>query len=217
MIASTSTRHTARATPIHSSSQEVAHDDAGLLMRLRQGQDEAFDELVEQCSERLFAMAFRMLGNRDDAQDAVQDALLGAFQSLENFDGRSRLSTWLTRIVMNKCLMKLRSRRRRPERSIEGLLPTFKADGHPTMWTSHWRTEEDTQPSQSLRELVREKIDELPDRYREVLLLRDIRQLSTEEAAAVLGDTPNAVKVRLHRARQALRTLLDPHMSKEMA
>lgn len=97
---------------------------------------------------------------------------------------------------------------------MEGLLPTFKDDGHPTKWTCHWRAENTMEREQTLA-LVREKIEELPDQYREVLLLRDFQQLSTEAVAEALGDTPNAVKVRLHRARQALKALLDPYLQED--
>lgn len=191
-----------------------ASSDHALLLRLLAGEERAYDELTERCAPVLFATARRMLGNEQDAADAVQEVMLGAFKNIASFDGRSRLSTWITRIVINKCLMKLRSKRRRPETSIEPLLPTFKDDGHPTRWTARWKPEASFERSRLL-DLVREKIDELPNQYREVLLLRDIQQLSTEDVAASLGDTPNAVKVRLHRARQALKALLDPHMDPE--
>jgi len=186
-------------------------DESSLLARLRAGEERAYDEIAEKFAGLLYGTARRMLGNDQDAADAVQDAMLGVFRNIAQFDGRSRLSTWMTRIVINKCLMKLRTRRRRPECSIEGLLPTFKDDGHPTKWTCHWRAENAMDREQTLA-LVREKIEELPDQYREVLLLRDFQQLSTEDVAEALGDTPNAVKVRLHRARQALKALLDPHL-----
>ncbi len=186
-------------------------DDASLLARLRAGEGRAYDELAAACAAMLFATARRILGNEQDAADAVQEAMLGAFKNIDSFDGRSRLSTWITRIVINKCLMKLRSRRRRPETSIEPLLPTFKDDGHPTRWTARWQPEDAFERTRVL-DLVRDKIEDLPNQYREMLLLRDIQQLSTEDVAAALGDTPNAVKVRLHRARQALKALLDPHM-----
>ncbi|MFO0858727.1 MAG: sigma-70 family RNA polymerase sigma factor [Phycisphaerales bacterium] len=199
------------------SNDEFIQSDAGLVARLRTGEDEAFEEMTRLYTARLYAMAYKMLGCDADARDAVQDAFLGAFKTLPTFDGRSQLSTWLTRIVINKCLMKLRSKRRRPECSIDSLLPTFKDDGHPTSWTSRWQSETPGESYGSLEpalvRLIREKVEELPEQYREVLLLRDIQQLSTEETAEALGDTPNAVKVRLHRARQALRALLDPFMS----
>jgi RNA polymerase sigma-70 factor, ECF subfamily len=195
--------------------------ESALIARLRAGEEEAYEEVSREYAGRLYAMAYRMLHQEQDAQDAVQEGMMGAFRAIGTFDERSKLSTWMTRIVINKCLMKLRSKRRKPERSIEGLLPTFLDDGHPTKWTSHWRDDDRGLGgggiSQELKQLVREKIEELPEQYREVLLLRDFQQLSTEDVAQALGDTANAVKVRLHRARQALRALLDPYMSREEA
>lgn len=214
--AGSTTRPQRTLSPSRTGSELIATDEVHLLSRLRAGEDQAFDELSQRYAGRLYATARRMLGCDQDAQDAVQEAMLGAFQSLHTFEGGSKLSTWLTRIVINKCLMKLRSKRRRPERSIEGLLPTFKEDGHPTHWTPHWRDAEgEAGERQELNRLVRKQIEELPENYRTVLLLRDVQQLSTEDVAEALGDTPNAVKVRLHRARQALKALLDPYMSTE--
>lgn len=209
-------RRAVTPSPTRTTTDLMTTDDVRLVARLRAGEDRAFDDLTELYAGRLYATARRMLGCDQDAQDAVQDAMLGAFQSLHTFQGGSKLSTWLTRIVINKCLMKLRSKRRRPERSIEGLLPTFKEDGHPTRWAPRWRDAEgEAGEVQELHGLVREMIEELPENYRTVLLLRDVQQLSTEDVAESLGDTPNAVKVRLHRARQALKALLDPYMSTE--
>lgn len=212
---------TQHASEQQNSQAAVLRDDADLLARLKSGEDAAFEAMTRLYTARLYAMAYKMLGNEADASDAVQEAFLGAFKALPTFDGRSQLSTWLTRIVINKCLMKLRSKRRRPECSIEQLLPTFKEDGHPTTWTSRWKSESAEELHGSLDPklmlLIREKVEELPEQYRQVLLLRDIQQLSTEETAQSLRDTPNAVKVRLHRARQALRALLDPYMSEVIA
>jgi RNA polymerase sigma-70 factor (ECF subfamily) len=129
---------------------------------------------------------------------------------MDGFAGTSRLSTWLHRIVVNAALMKLRSRRRRPEESIEELLPRFDETGHFTDAPSAWDGSTDrTYERAETRALVRAAIEELPPSYRTVLVLRDIEELDTEEAATMLGISQNAVKVRLHRARQALRTLLE--------
>jgi len=187
-------------------------DELTLLAGLRIRDERAFTRFESLYAAQIYGTARRMLRDDADAQDAVQDAFIGAYKSLASFDGRSKLSTWLTRIVINKCLMKLRSRRRSHEVAIETLLPTFKEDGHPTQWTSHWKPDTESDSRNQMAALVRTKIDELPDHYRIVLVLRDIQGLSTEETAQALEDTTNAVKVRLHRARQALRTLLDPHM-----
>jgi RNA polymerase sigma-70 factor (ECF subfamily) len=110
--------------------------------------------------------------------------------------------------------MKLRARSRRPEVSIEGLLPAFDATGHHAHGVRRWRKPPDEElESEENRKLVRRLIDVLPDDYRNVLMLRDIEEFSTEEAAMALQITPGAVKTRLHRARQALRTLLEPHFA----
>jgi RNA polymerase sigma-70 factor, ECF subfamily len=105
--------------------------------------------------------------------------------------------------------MKLRARRRRPEASIDDLLPTFQEDGHHVEQFADWCAPADELMERAqIRAIVRACIDRLPDNYREVLILRDIEELSTDESARVLSMTPTAVKVRLHRARQALSTLL---------
>ena len=183
-----------------------------LLARLRVGEDTAFEELVRAYTSRLLAVARRILGSQEEAKDAVQETFLAAFQSLDRFRGEANLGTWLSRIAVNQCLMKLRSRRRKPEQSIEDLLPTFLPDGHQVRETALWEVSTDTQVERNeVFALVRQAIDQLPANYRTVLLLRDIEELSTEEVARMLGVTANTIKVRLHRARQALRTLLEPH------
>lgn len=185
-----------------------------LVQRLRAGDQAAFDEVVRMAGGRMLAVARRMLGNEDDAGDAVQDAFLSAFRSLDRFDGRARLTTWLHRITVNACLMKLRSQRRRPERNLDDLLPQFEADGHQKNPSRPWKPSSETgiEDKDTCR-LVRAKIEELPSQYREVLMLRDIEELDTDETARLLGISGAAVKTRLHRARQALRALLDPYMT----
>lgn len=154
-------------------------------------------------------MARRYLRREEDARDAVQEAFIAAFRSISRFQGTSSLSTWLHRIAINSCLMKLRSGRRRPETSIEELLPRFDETGHRVLDTAEpAETAESALERDETKRRVRAAIARLPEQYRAVLLLRDIEELSTAEAAQMLGLTPNAVKIRLHRARQALRTLL---------
>jgi RNA polymerase sigma-70 factor (ECF subfamily) len=198
--------------------QPGAADEAPLLARLRAGDEAAFALLVRQNAGRLLAVARRMLRSEEDARDALQDAFLQAFRGIGRFEGGAQLSTWLHRILINACLMRLRSRGRKPEESIEDLLPRFYEDGHRIDPGPAWRAESaDPVESRELRALVRASIDRLPDIYRNVLLLRDIEGLSTEEAAQMLDVKVDTVKVRLHRARQALRALLDPHLARETA
>ena len=182
-----------------------AQDEAAWVTALQAGEEQAFEKLVRAYSGRMLAVARRMLQNESDAQDAVQEAFLSTFRAIDRFQGGSRLSTWLHRIVVNAALMKLRSRQRRPEDPIEELLPKFLEDGHPVRPAVEWKESAQTAA-------VRASIDQLPESYRTVLLLRDIEELDTQETARLLELSPNAVKIRLHRARQALRGLLDSHL-----
>ena len=184
--------------------------DADFVARLQAGDSGAFEALVRRESGPLLRVARRFLRSEEDARDALQDAFVAAFKSIGRFASNSRLSTWLHRILINACLMRLRAQRRHPEEDIEAYLPRFVEDGHQAEPSLPWS--EPAADDFLLRDLVRSTIDRLPEQYRIVLLLRDIEEMTTEEVAAALGITANAVKIRLHRARQALRTLLDPHM-----
>ncbi len=192
--------------------------EADLVARLRAGSDAAYEELVRAQGARLLAVARRLLRSEEDARDAVQDAFISAFRAIDRFEGGSRLSTWLHRIVVNAALMKLRSQQRKPDTSIEDLLPRFLEDGHFAEPPAEWQQSADQAlERRETRELVRQAIDGLPENYRTVLLLRDIEGLDTAETAEALGVTANAVKIRLHRARQALRQQLDEHMREDAA
>jgi RNA polymerase sigma-70 factor, ECF subfamily len=200
------------------SSPGPADPDAALLARLRAGEDAAYEELVRASSPRLLATLRRMLRNDDDARDALQDAFLAAFRALPRFEGQSKLSTWLHRIAVNAALMKLRSKRRRPEASIDELLPRFEEDGHFTADTASTGKLLDEQVDEARRRAaVRRGIDRLPEAHRTVIVLRDVEGLSTEETAEQLGITREATKMRLHRARQALRTLLEQELGGDLA
>lgn len=184
-------------------------EDERLLAGLQAGDEQAFETLVRLYGGRMLAVARRFVRNGDDAQDIVQSAYLNAFRSVGQFEGQCLVGTWLHRIVVNTALMQLRSRRRKPETSMDDLLPAFLEDGHHVEQFSDWCAPADELLQRAeQRAQVRACIDQLPDNYREVLILRDIEELSTEESARMLSTTPTAVKVRLHRARQALSTLL---------
>lgn len=187
-------------------------DELDLVAALRRDETAAHEAFVWRFGGQLLATARRFLRCEQDCYDAVQEAFISAFQAIDKFEGNSKLGTWLHRILVNACLMKLRSRFRRHEVPIDDLLPKFDNSGHHTLSTPRWRHAPDEQlQSDETRALVRRCIDMLPDDYRWILLLRDIEELDTEETAATLNLTAGAVKTRLHRARQALRTLLEPH------
>ncbi|MBV8357266.1 MAG: sigma-70 family RNA polymerase sigma factor [Deltaproteobacteria bacterium] len=186
--------------------------DAILLAGLRSGNQHAFEEMVRRFGGRLLATARHYLRSEADACDALQDAFVCAFKSIDTFKGDSQLSTWLHRIVVNSALMHLRAKRRCPEAdgiSIDELLPRFDTAGNWIDERSHSAPAQVLFETSETRAMVRRCIDLLPDNYRIVLMLRDIEELATEEVANLLDVTPSNVKVRLHRARQALKTLLE--------
>ena len=181
-----------------------------LVQRLKAGDGASFEQLVRAYGGAMLAVARRTVRDEDDARDAVQDAMVAAFKAIRFFREDARLSTWLHRITVNACLMKMRAARRRPTARIDDLLPRFDDGGH--------RVEEEGESfdyaaaadAPVVRARVRACIEKLPASHRVVLLCRDIEGMDTAETAKQLGISVENVKTRLHRARQALRTLLDP-------
>ncbi len=207
---------TGSSIPTNASTE--AADETRLVQRLQQGDGLAFETMIRAYGGRLLAVAQRIVRQDADAQDAFQDAMLQAYRNIGKFQGDSKLSTWLHRIVVNAALMKLRAQRRRPETPVDDLLPKFDERGHWEAFTPRWtRTGRDDLEDQETREIVRRRIEELPDGYRTVLLLRDIEELDTAETARLLEMTEGAVKTRLHRARQALRALLEADFAEDAA
>lgn len=195
---------------VRNTTMNAATDERELLARLRSGDAPAQEEFVREYAGRMLAVARRFLRCEQDCDDAVQDAFISAFAALPKFEGESSLATWLHRVTVNACLMKLRAQRRRAV-SVENLLPEFDEDGHHVRPVRPWasRAAEETL-SEEVRTQVRDCIDKLPEPLRAVVLLRDIEELDTQTTAEMLGITVANVKVRLHRARQALRSLLEP-------
>jgi RNA polymerase sigma-70 factor (ECF subfamily) len=190
--------------------------EAALVERLKAGDDEAFEQLVRLHGPAMTAVIRRYLPSESDANDALQEAFLSAFKAIEHFQGAAGLGTWLHRIAVNAALMKLRTRRRKPETSIDDLLPKFLEDGHREVAASTRTLAPDRiAENEETRHAVREAIRKLPESFRTVLLLRDIEERSTEETAELLGLSVANVKTRLHRARQALAELLARRFGEE--
>jgi RNA polymerase sigma-70 factor (ECF subfamily) len=195
--------------PAGSGPSPLRGEQAALVVRLRMGDEAAYDQLVRENSGAMLTVARRLLQDDDAARDAVQDAFMNAFRSMPTFREDASLSTWLHRIVVNAALMHLRRVGRRPEASIDDLLPVFDETGHHrSLIEPHPISVETALSQKDTRRAVRTCIDRLPASYRTVLMLRDIEELSTAETAELLHISENAVKTRLHRARQALATLL---------
>ena len=190
---------------------DAGNAERELLARLQHGEELAFRELVESRGPRLLSTARRLLADEHEAQDCLQDAFIRAFRSIGRFEGRSSLSTWLHRIVINVCMTRLASRKRRAEESIDDLLPVFDEDGARVglVEPADASVEKVVERLQN-RALIRATLEQLPDNYRIVITLRDLEELSTAETAEALEITQTAVKLRLHRARAALRAKLQP-------
>jgi RNA polymerase sigma-70 factor, ECF subfamily len=193
----------------------VAMREEALIERLKAHDEEAFETTVRQFGPRMLATARRLLSNEHDADDAVQQAFISAFKSIGGFNAGAKLSTWLHRIVVNAALALIRSRRHRRELPIDDLLPRFDDAGGWLDGTEQmvWGNEHAMEIRQN-RQMVRRCIDRLPAIYRSVLLMRDIEELDAAEVAEMLAITPNAAKIRLHRARQVLKTLIEKELWK---
>jgi len=192
-------------------------NDLEWVRRILAGDQYACERVVQMNSERMTAVARRMLRCEEDAADAVQEAFISAFQSLRHFKGDCRLSTWLHRITVNACLMRLRSRTRRQMISWEEL---SCGDGESTtLEPVSLHDDEDASLIAGSREehsRIRSCVEQLPETYRQIVLLRDIHEYDTEETAELLGMSTANVKTRLHRARHALRPMLEPLFKEEL-
>ena len=174
-----------------------------LIRAGQRGDQQAMDTLFRRYQRPLFQTALRVLGNAEDAEDALQDGLLSAYRNLRRFEGRSQFSTWLTRIVINAALMRRRSAKARPAVSLdeaprEDELPATErfSDNRPNPEQVFAGTE--------LREMIGANLDELSPLLRTAFVLREVQGYSTGEAAKKLGVTENTLKARLWRARHQL-------------
>jgi len=176
------------------------------------------DVLVRSNIGWMLALAERLLRDRVLAEDVVQESFVRAFDGLAGFEGRSSIESWLHRITVNSALSKLRQLKRLAEQSIDEHLPEFdRFDCRvETPWTRLASVEEIIE-SDDKRRRVYETIGQLPDAYRVVLQLRDIEEYDTREVATLLGISESNVKVRLHRARAALKKLLEPILRAEVS
>ncbi len=192
------------------SAQFAASNDLDLVHASKQGDVDAFEQLVKRYDRRLLRISQTVTHNREDSEDAVQEALLKAFQNLADFREDSQFSTWLIRITVNQSLMKVRKQRTRKEVSldedsqVEGeMLPLDVPDRSPGPEQLCWASE--------LRDILARAVEELRPILRVVFVLRDVEGLSIEQTAQVLNLSQEAVKARLWRVRLHLRERLSNH------
>ena len=188
----------------------VAWSDERLLEAAKADEPGAFDAFVARYGGRLFAFGMRMCGHREDAEDVFQETLLKAFTGLASLREPKAIRTWLFRVASNQCLMKRRAEKSDPTQgiSLEQLKPSGWEDGQPVEVPDWSDLPEDGARRSELRAALEKAISDLPPDYKETVILRDIEGLTTEETADVLGVRTPTVKMRLHRARMALRDRL---------
>jgi RNA polymerase sigma-70 factor (ECF subfamily) len=185
-------------------------DDLALAQRCAAREPAALRHVVSLNNQRLFRTAWSVLKDRDEAEEAVQAGYLKAFASIGDFAGRSALSTWLTRIVVNEALARLRSSRRRREQLAKRGVAVFDEYREALMRGSQPEPPDSEIARRQLRHMIERAVAALPTPFRAVVVLREIEGLSVEETAEVLGIPPATVKTRLLRARRRLQDLLAP-------
>lgn len=196
-------------------------DEVQLARQLLAGDPGAFDRFVGVFRTKIFRYTLMVCGNREDAEEVAQDTLMKVFENFEQLREPERVRAWVFRIARNGCLMKRRRSVFAPtqELSIEEFLPHMRGDGGPRrLEIADWSALPDEGVLRAeLRDTIHSAIQELPEIYRAVILLRDIEELSTEEAAQALEVSQEVVKTRLHRARLAVRQKLDEYLRSAQA
>ena len=189
--------------------------DAELALNLLAGDEDAFTQFVKAFHARLSQYSFLMCGHREDAEEVAQETLLKVFESIDQLRDPSRLKSWVFRIAKNECFMKRRKSVFAPkvELSLDDLRPRVSEGEMPGIELADWTSlPEDLLLDTELRYALTRSIQELPEIYRSVVLLRDVEELTTEETAEILDIRPDAVKMRLHRGRLALRQYMDHYL-----
>src|SRR5712691_5034944 len=193
--------------------QEVQgpESEAGLVKRARAGDGRAFDLLVSRYKRPVYPLSLRLCGNTHDAEDVLQEAFLQVFRKLHSFRGASKFSTWLYRVATNAALMHRRRHKGRRTESLDSYLPEFRRDGR------HKRVDVDysaaarieaTVHGHQLSKLLLDALSRLPDAYRTAVVLCDLQEMASGDAAAVLRVNAQTLRQRVHRARLMLRGYL---------
>jgi RNA polymerase sigma-70 factor (ECF subfamily) len=190
-----------------SADRRVAEEDAVLVATTKTGDTRAFELLVERHERMIFSLARRMTGNREDAEDVVQQSFQKAFIHLKKFEGESLFSTWLTRIAINEALMLLRRKRGSRELSIDDSIA-----GEEVLFAleipDSGQSPEDNYSRRERQRILSAALNELPHRTRRAIQLRELDERSTKETARIMGISVGAVKARVFHGRRKLRERL---------
>ena len=190
-----------------------ANFETALIERVVRGEHEAFAELLKPYERMIFLSALSILGNEADAEEVSQEAVLKAFRALPRFRREAKFSTWLVQITINEAKMKLRKDRRALYDSLDQGMQNEDGNYVPRDFADRREIPSEALENQELRQTLAVALASLPTRYRSVLVLRDVQQLSVRETAGILGISEANVKTRLCRARLQMRDALAPGIS----
>ena len=186
--------------------------EAEMISRIIAGERELFYDLIKPCERAAFLTAFSVLKSEADAEEVVQEAALKAYKALGGFRGEAKFSTWLVKITLNEARMRLRRSRAEAEVSLEDFVDGSDSDYTPAVLTDWREIPSEALDRKELREILQRALDELPEKYREVLISRDVRELNIEETAQLLGISIGMVKTRLFRARLMMQKIVAPEL-----
>jgi RNA polymerase sigma-70 factor, ECF subfamily len=194
-----------------SAGDEIQLREVELIRRIKGGERQLFYQLVQPYERRIYLAAYSLVKNEADAEDLVQEAVLKALRALPGFRGEAKFSTWIISIVLNEGRMRLRRDRLASFQSIEERSEQDdRSDFTPAFLTDWRQVPSEIVERNEVRQMLQEAIEKLPLAYREVLVMRDLEEMSTQETAQALELTEGTVKVRLFRARMMLQKTLAP-------
>ena len=190
-------------------------NEAALIARILAGETELFHDLIRPYEKLVYVTIFAIVKNQTEAEDGAQETIISAFRNLKSFRGEAKFSTWLVTIAMNEARKRLRKAKVAAEDSLDEPVEEGEGDYTPAVLTDWREIPLAALERRELREKLREAVGMLPEKYREVFVLRDIEELNQEETATALGISVTLVKVRLHRARMMLQKLLVPYLKSQ--
>jgi len=193
----------------------AAANEPALIARVIAGDNAAFHELIRPYERLVYVTIFAILKNETEAEDGAQETMISAYRHLKSFRGEAKFSTWLVTIAMNEARKRLRKAKTAREDSLDGPAEENEGDYTPAVLTDWREIPLEALERKELKEKLREAVGMLPEKYREVFVLRDIEELNQEETAAALGINVTLVKVRLHRARMKLQKMLVPYLKSQ--
>ena len=190
----------------------AAINEGALIARVLAGETELYHELIRPYERLVYVTIFAILKNETEAEDGAQEVMISAFRNLKSFRGEAKFSTWLVTIAMNEARKRLRKAKTAAEDSLDEPSEGNEGDFTPAVLTDWREIPLEALERKELKEKLQDAVKMLPEKYREVFVLRDIEELNQEETAAALGINVTLVKVRLHRARMMLQKMLVPYL-----